>query len=102
MFPNIDAYIYVLVDGDATYPAGMVNTLIEPIRRGEADMVIGSRLHQTANSDFRITNRLGNRLFRFLLNRIFGVRLTDLLSGYRVFGRRLVRGIPLFGGGFET
>lgn len=102
MFRKIDADIYVLVDGDGTYPAEIINTLIEPIRSGEADMVIGSRLHQTANSDFRFTNRVGNHLFRFLLNRIFGVRLTDLLSGYRVFGRRLVRGLPLFGGGFET
>lgn len=102
MFRKVDADIYVMVDGDGTYPAEVINTLIGPIRRGEADMVIGSRLHETANSDFRFTNRLGNLLFRFLLNRIFGVRLTDLLSGYRVFGRRLVRGLPLFGGGFET
>ena len=102
MFQRVDANIYVLVDGDGTYPAELVNMLIEPIRRGEADMVIGSRLHENANSDFRFTKRLGNHLFRFLLNRIFGVRLTDLLSGYRVFGRRLVRGLPLFGGGFET
>ena len=102
MFQRVDANIYVMVDGDGTYPAEAVNTLIGPIRRGEADMVIGSRLHENAKSDFRFTKRLGNHLFRFLLNRIFGVRLTDLLSGYRVFGRRLVRGLPLFGGGFET
>src|SRR5687768_2369714 len=89
MFRKVEADIYVLVDGDGTYPAEQIDTLIEPILRGEADMVIGSRLHETATSDFRFTNRLGNRLFRFLLNRIFGVRLTDLLSGYRAFGRRL-------------
>jgi glycosyltransferase involved in cell wall biosynthesis len=102
MFRKIDADIYVMVDGDGTYPAEIINRLIEPIRRGEADMVIGSRLHPGATSEFRRRNRLGNHLFRFLLNRIFGIRLTDLLSGYRVFGRRLVRGLPLFGGGFET
>lgn len=102
MFRRVDTDIYVMVDGDGTYPAELVNTLIEPIRRGEADMVIGSRLHENADSDFRFTNRLGNQLFRFLLNLIFGVRLTDLLSGYRVFRRRLVRSLPLFGGGFET
>lgn len=102
MFQKVDADIYVMVDGDGTYPAELINTLIGPIRRGEADMVIGSRLHQNANSDFRFTKRMGNHLFRFLLNRIFGVRLTDLLSGYRVFSRRLVRGLPLFGSGFET
>jgi len=102
MFRKIDADIFVMVDGDGTYPPEVINTLIEPIRRGEADMVIGSRLHEGADSDFRFTNRLGNHVFRFLLNRIFRVRLTDLLSGYRVLGRRLVRGLPLFGGGFET
>jgi glycosyltransferase involved in cell wall biosynthesis len=102
MFQRVDADIYVMVDGDDTYPAELVNALIGPIRRGEADMVIGSRLHANAKSDFRFTNRLGNHMFCFLLNRIFGVKLTDLLSGYRVFSRRLVRGLPLFGGGFET
>jgi len=101
MFRKVDADIYVMVDGDGTYPAETVKALIEPVRRGEADMVIGSRLHQTANSEFRLRNRLGNHMFRFLLNRIFAVKLTDLLSGYRVFSRRLVRSIPLFGGGFE-
>jgi hypothetical protein len=65
-------------------------------------MVIGSRLHQAARSELPALNRLGNRLFRGLLGLIFGVRLTDLLSGYRVFSRRLVRAVPLFGGGFET
>lgn len=102
MFQRVEADIYVMVDGDGTYPVEVVNMLIEPIRRGEADMVIGSRLHENATSDFRLTNRLGNQLFRFLLNLIFGVRLADLLSGYRVFRRRLVRSLPLFGGGFET
>ena len=102
MFRKVEADIYVMVDGDDTYPAEVVTELIEPVRRGEADMVIGSRLHQTAKSKFRLRNRLGNHMFRFLLNRIFAVNLTDLLSGYRVFSRRLVRSIPLFGGGFET
>jgi glycosyltransferase involved in cell wall biosynthesis len=102
MFRKVDADIYVMVDGDGTYPADVIESLIEPIRRGEADMVIGSRLHQRAKSEFRFLNRFGNRLFQILLNRIFGVKLTDLLSGYRVFSKRLVRGLPLFGGGFET
>jgi glycosyltransferase involved in cell wall biosynthesis len=102
MFRKVEADIYVLVDGDGTYPANVAESLVGPVRRGEADMVIGSRLHRDADSQFRFLNRLGNRLFRFLINRIFGVRLTDLLSGYRVFSRRLVRSLPLFGGGFET
>lgn len=102
MFRKIEADIYIIVDGDGTYPADLARKMIAPIRLGEADMVIGSRLHQTARSQFRFLNRFGNRLFKSLLNQIFRVRLTDLLSGYRVFSKRLVRGLPLFGGGFET
>jgi len=102
MFRKIEADIYVIVDGDGTYPADAIARLIEPIRSGQADMVIGSRLHQMATSEFRLLNRFGNRLFRLMLNSIFSVRLTDLLSGYRVFSKRVVRGLPLFGGGFQT
>jgi len=102
MFRKIRAELYVIVDGDGTYPAEAVRELIEPVRRGDADMVIGSRLGRKTASGFRWLNRLGNRLFLVLLQFIFGVRLTDLLSGYRCFSRRLVRGLPLFGGGFET
>jgi Glycosyl transferase family 2 len=102
MFRKVEADIYIMVDGDGTYPAEVVTQLIEPIVRGEADMVIGSRLHEEATSDFFYLNRMGNRLFRTLLNSIFGVRLTDLLSGYRAFSKRLVRALPLLGGGFQT
>lgn len=102
MFREVYADLYVMVDGDTTYPADVVRSLLEPVERGEADMVIGSRLHKAASSQFRLLNRLGNLLYRWLLNSIFGVRLTDLLSGYRVFSRRLVRSLPLVGGGFET
>jgi glycosyltransferase involved in cell wall biosynthesis len=102
MFRKVEADVYVMVDGDDTYPADVVETLIAPILDGTADMVVGSRLHQAAHSQLRPFNRLGNRFFRWLLGRVFAVRLTDLLSGYRAFSRRLVRGVPLFGGGFET
>ena len=76
--------------------------MLEPVRSGEADMVIGSRLHPAAKSKFRFHRRSGNQLFLWLLQISFGVKLTDLLSGYRVFSRRLVKGIVLMGGGFET
>ncbi len=102
MFRKVDADFYVLVDGDGTYPASEVRKLLAPVLAGEADMVIGSRLHAGSSSEFQRRNRFGNLLFRRLLNSIFGVHITDLLSGYRVFSRRLVRGVPLFGGGFET
>jgi glycosyltransferase involved in cell wall biosynthesis len=102
MFRKVDADVYVMVDGDDTYPAEVVEALIAPISDGQADMVIGSRLHRSSQSRFRPLNRLGNAMFRALLGLIFRVRLTDLLSGYRSFSRRLVRTVPLFGGGFET
>jgi hypothetical protein len=101
MFRRVDADVYVMVDGDGTYPAQAVHDLVSPVLRGEADMVVGSRLHATSSSHFRFLNRVGNRIFLGLLNAIFGVTFTDLLSGYRAFSRRLVRGLPLTGGGFE-
>jgi len=101
IFRQIDTDIYVLVDGDATYPAAAVHTLIAPIAAGEADMVVGSRLHARSNSEFRHLNRWANRLVLWILRLVFGVRLTDVLSGYRTFNRRFVKNLALFGGGFE-
>src|SRR5439155_27038669 len=82
MFRRVDADIYVMVDGDETYPPGVVETLIDPIRQCEADMVFVSRLHYSDISKFRPLNRLGNRLFLLLPNRTFVVRLTALLSDH--------------------
>jgi glycosyltransferase involved in cell wall biosynthesis len=101
MFRRVDADVYVMVDGDATYPAEAVHQLIAPVLEGEADMVVGSRLHPGLQSEFRQLNRWGNRLVLTLLNSIFKVKLTDILSGYRAFNRKFVKGLPLFGGGFE-
>jgi glycosyltransferase involved in cell wall biosynthesis len=101
MFRHVDADFYVMVDGDDTYPAEAVHLLLAPVLAGEADMSIGSRLHAESHSQFKQLNRLGNRLVRSALNFIFRVRLTDILSGYRVFNREFVKGLPLFGGGFE-
>lgn len=101
MFRRVDADVYVMVDGDATYPAEAVHQLIAPVLAGEADMVVGSRLHPGLQSEFRQLNRWGNRLALALLNSIFKVKLTDILSGYRAFNRKFVKGLPLFGGGFE-
>lgn len=101
MFRQIEADVYVMVDGDGTYPADRVNELIEPVITGEADMVIGSRMHALSKSMFKPLNRIGNRLYILLLNTIFRVQITDLLSGYRAFSRRTVKSIPLLSRGFE-
>jgi glycosyltransferase involved in cell wall biosynthesis len=101
MFSEIEADIYILVDGDDTYPADKVHELIAPILSGNADMVIGSRLHPSAKSKFHLLNRIGNRLFIFILNSIFRVKITDLLSGYRAFSKEIVQHLPLISKGFE-
>jgi len=102
MFRSIDADIYVMVDGDGTYPAAAVHLLIGPIRDGEADMVIGSRLQNGTESQFRPVNRFGNRMCLLVLRLLFGVRITDLLSGYRSLSRQLVKSLPLTRGGFQV
>ncbi len=102
MFRKISADVYVMVDGDGTYPAREVHRLIEPILNDEADVVVGSRLHRDATSQFKTRNRLGNRFFLYVLNYTLGASITDMLSGYRAFNRGFVKGVPLFGGGFET
>ncbi|HEX9780339.1 MAG TPA: glycosyltransferase [bacterium] len=102
MFRDVEADVYVLVDGDGTYPAERVRELIRPVLEGTADMVIGSRLHRDSRSQFHAVNRLGNRLFRGVINAIFRVQVTDLLSGYRAFHRRVVKGLPFLSHGFES
>lgn len=102
MFRKISADVYVMVDGDGTYPAAEVHRLIEPILSDEADIVVGSRLHRDATSQLKTRNRLGNRFFLYVLNYTLGASITDMLSGYRAFNRGFVKGVPLFGGGFET
>lgn len=102
MFRDVEADIYVMVDGDNTYPPAEVHKLIAPILAGEADVTVGSRLTSQSQSEFRALNRLGNRFFLNTINFIFKAKLSDILSGYRGFSRKFVKNIPIFGGGFET
>ena len=102
MFRIVDADVYVLVDGDGTYPAVAVQSLIEPILRDRADMVIGSRLHAAATSEFDVLNRWGNRFFVLLSRILFRISLTDLLSGYRAFTRAVVQDVRLTSGDFQV
>src|SRR6185503_14851962 len=88
-FREVEADIYILVDGDDTYPAEEAPRLIQPIVDGDADVVVATR------REFRWVNRLGNRLLLGALNLVFGVRLTDLLSGYRVMTREYVKQAPI-------
>src|SRR5262249_29378085 len=102
MFSDVEADVYVMVDGDGTYPAAKVHELIAPVLTAAADMVVGSRMMGQSKSDFRALNWIGNRLFLSAINALFGVRLSDVLSGYRAFNRKFVKNVPLLSGGFET
>jgi glycosyltransferase involved in cell wall biosynthesis len=100
-FRKIDADIYVMVDGDDTYPAEQVGALLQPVLEGRADMTVGSRLMGGTASDFRPLNRLGNWAYRTLIRFLLGVRLTDILSGYRALTRELVQTLPISARDFE-
>ena len=102
MFKKIDADIYVMVDGDDTYPAESVHELIGPIRDDEADMTVGSRLSKFKKKAFKPLNLFGNRLIVTLVNWIFDSDLTDIMSGYRAFNRDFVENMPLISKGFEV
>jgi glycosyltransferase involved in cell wall biosynthesis len=100
-FRMIDADIYLLVDGDDTYPAEAAAALLAPILDDLADIVVGSRLCMESGSDFRLRNRLGNVFFRKTINTLFKARLTDILSGYRAMSRDFVKRMQILAKGFE-
>ena len=104
MFRSIDADVYVLVDGDSTYPAGAVHELMAPVAAGEADMVVGDRLSGGGydRGSQRPFHRLGNRLVRSLINLLFRADLKDIMSGYRVFSPMFVKTVPVMSRGFEV
>jgi glycosyltransferase involved in cell wall biosynthesis len=102
MLNNVKADFYVLVDGDDTYPAEKVHDLLEPVVAQKADMVVGARLSQYTDKSFRAMHVFGNRLVRGIINRIFNVRLTDIMSGYRAFNHRVIERIPVVSSGFEV
>jgi len=103
MFQDINADIYVLVDGDDTYPANSVHELIKPVLTGQADMVIGDRLSNGSylNENKRIFHNFGNVLVRNMLNKIFGAKINDIMTGYRAFSKFFVKTFPVLSKGFE-
>lgn len=101
-FDEVEADVLVLVDGDATYPAGEVERLIEPVAKGTADLVVGERLTGSTRESLKPLHSLGNRLIVKLVNLFFGTSLRDVLSGYRALSRRVVDAVPLVSPGFEV
>ena len=103
MFRDIDADIYIIVDGDDTYPAEFVHNMIKPIVDNEADMVIGDRHSNGTYKDEnqRPLHNFGNNLVKTLINKLFDANLKDIMSGYRVFNKNFVKTMPINSDGFE-
>ncbi|MEG3165650.1 glycosyltransferase family 2 protein [Sphingomonas sp. PB2P19] len=100
MFADVDADIYVMADGDATYDAASAPALVARLLDEQLDMIVGSRIHEAAEA-YRRGHQLGNALLTGMLARLFGRSFTDILSGYRVFSRRFVKSFPSLSAGFE-
>lgn len=100
MFADVDADIYVLVDGDATYDAASAHSMIERLLSGSLDMVVGHRIDREKEA-YRGGHRTGNWLLTAFAAYVFGSPFKDILSGYRVFSRRFVKSFPALSGGFE-
>lgn len=101
MFSDVDADIFVLVDGDSTYDAGSAPLMIETLVFRQLDMVVGTRVSEETAA-FRFGHQLGNYWFTKVVQWLFGEVFTDMLSGYRVFSRRFVKSFPALSSGFET
>jgi glycosyltransferase involved in cell wall biosynthesis len=100
MFADIDADIYVMADGDATYDAASAPELVRRMLEEQLDMVVGQRVSE-AELAYRRGHRFGNAMLTGMLAQLFGRSFTDILSGYRVFSRRFVKSFPVLSVGFE-
>ena len=100
MFADVDADVYVLVDGDATYDAPSAPRMIERLVSDHLDMVVGLRVDQV-QAAYRPGHRTGNRMLTGFLSSVFGQAFKDILSGYRVFSRRFIKSFPVLSDGFE-
>ncbi|WP_174279259.1 glycosyltransferase family 2 protein [Sphingomonas bacterium] len=100
MFADVEADVYVMADGDATYDAGAAPAMVARLLDEQLDMMVGARVPDEADA-YRRGHVLGNRLMTGFLARLFGRSFTDIFSGYRVFSRRFVKSYPALSTGFE-
>ena len=100
MFADIEADIYVMADGDATYDATSAPAMVARVAEEGLDMIVGTRVHEAAEA-YRRGHVLGNRMMTGILASLFGRSFTDIFSGYRVFSRRFVKSFPVLSAGFE-
>lgn len=104
MFEEVEADIYVLVDGDDTYPASSVHDLITLVEQGKADMAVGDRL---SNGTYKKENKrtfhnFGNILVKNAINLSFNSNLNDIMTGYRAFSKKMVKNLPITTKKFEV
>jgi len=104
MFREVEADVYLMVDGDDTYPASSARALVDIVASGRADMAVGDRRTGGDYSRTRVRrfHTLGNMLVTYLLNLLFRARLSDIMSGYRAFNRTFVKSCPVLLDGFEV
>lgn len=100
-FADVDADVYLMIDGDDTYEAAAAPAMIDLLLRENLDHVLGCRVDDKDNSAYRPGHAQGNRMFNALVGRLFGEPVTDMLSGYRVFSRRFVKSFPAMSRKFE-
>jgi glycosyltransferase involved in cell wall biosynthesis len=100
MFADVDADIYVLVDGDATYDAPSARAMVNRLVEDRLDMVVGARIDNDEKA-YRLGHRTGNRALTAFFASVFNSTFTDILSGFRVFSRRFVKSFPVISRGFE-
>jgi glycosyltransferase involved in cell wall biosynthesis len=102
MFADVDADIYFMVDGDATYDVSEAQRLVERLQQEQLDMLVGCRMDDGVNREnYRPGHRWGNRLLTNFVGALFDSRFSDMLSGYRIFSRRFVKSFPARSWGFE-
>ena len=101
MFSDIDADIYIMVDGDATYDASIAPEMAKLIQHDNLDMVVATRLEDEKSDAYRMGHRAGNKTLTGFVGWLFGHRFTDILSGYRAFSHRFVKSFPALATGFE-
>jgi glycosyltransferase involved in cell wall biosynthesis len=100
MFADVEADIYIMADGDATYEAAAAPALVARLLEDNLDMVVGARRSEV-EAAYRRGHRFGNAMLTGMLAQLFGRSFSDILSGYRVFSRRFVKSFPLLSTGFE-
>ncbi len=101
MFADVDADVYVMVDGDATYDVTDIQAHIDMLLAQRLDMVVGRRCDDGTTHTYRAGHRFGNAMLTGAVTQLFGGKFDDMLSGYRVFSRRYVKSFPVMPQGFE-